>query len=78
MYFLHSLQESRFGKEQENGEDCMSGSFMICPPEEICFLNNSRRIRWPGLIARKGEKRTLTVFGGKPARKRQLGRPICR
>jgi hypothetical protein len=36
----------------------------------------SRRMRWPGLVARMGEGRNVyRVLVGKPVRKRPLGRP---
>jgi hypothetical protein len=42
----------------------------------IIRLIKSRRIRWAGHVARKGEKRKFyKVLVGKPEGKRQLGRP---
>jgi hypothetical protein len=39
----------------------------------------SRRMRWAGHIARKGERRDVyRVLVGKPEGKRPLGRPRCR
>jgi hypothetical protein len=39
----------------------------------------SRRMRWAGLVARRGEKRNAyRILVEKPERKRQLGRTKCR
>jgi hypothetical protein len=42
----------------------------------IIRIIKSRRIRWAGYVARKGEKRNAyRILVGKPERKRLLGRP---
>jgi hypothetical protein len=39
----------------------------------------SRRMRWPGHVARMGEKRgAYRILVGRPERRRSLGRPRCR
>jgi hypothetical protein len=39
----------------------------------------SRRMRWTGHVARKGEEKSVyMVLVGKPEGKRPLGRPRCR
>ena len=45
----------------------------------IVRLVKSRRMRWPGHVARMGEWRGVhSVLVGKPEGKRPLGRPKCR
>ena len=45
----------------------------------IVRVNNSRRMRWTGHVARMGERRGLyRVLVGKPEGKRSLSRPRCR
>jgi hypothetical protein len=45
----------------------------------IIRIIKSRRMRWAGHVARKGEKRNACrLLVGKPERKRPLGRPRCR
>jgi hypothetical protein len=45
----------------------------------IIRITKSRRMRWAGHVARKGEKRNAyRLLVGKPEGKRPLGRPKCR
>jgi hypothetical protein len=45
----------------------------------IMRLIKSRRMRWAGHVARKGDKRnTYRILVGNPEGKRPLGRPRCR
>jgi hypothetical protein len=45
----------------------------------ILYIFVSRRIRWPGHVARMGEPRNAyRILVGKPEGKRPLGRPRCR
>ena len=48
---------------------------LYCSPN-IVWVIQSRRMRWPGHMARMGERRGVyTVLVGKPEGKRPLGRP---
>jgi hypothetical protein len=45
----------------------------------IIRMIKSRRMRWIGHVARRGEKRNANrILVGKPEGKRPLGRPRCR
>jgi hypothetical protein len=45
----------------------------------IITMIKSRRMRWAGYVARKGEKRNACrILVGKPEGKRPLGRPRCK
>jgi hypothetical protein len=53
-------------------------NFIICTHPQIP-LGKSRRMRWAGHVARKGEYRKMyKVLVGKPEGKRPLGRPRLR
>jgi hypothetical protein len=48
----------------------------FCSSPSTIRIIKSRRMRWAGHVARKGEKRnTYRLFVGKPEEKRSLGRP---
>ena len=50
----------------------------LCCSPNIIQVIKSRRIRWAGHVARRGERRdTYRVLVGKPEGKRTLGRPRC-
>jgi hypothetical protein len=38
-------------------------------------MSKSRRMRWAGHIARRGEENEYRILMGKPERKKPLGRP---
>ena len=51
---------------------------LYCSPN-IARVIRSRRMRWPGHVARMRERRGVyRVLVGKPEGKRPLGRPRCR
>jgi hypothetical protein len=51
---------------------------LYCSPDIVRVIK-SRRMRWAGNVASKGEKRGVyRVLVGKPEGKRTLGRPRCR
>jgi hypothetical protein len=62
---------------QENGENCITKSFMILySSPSIIRIIKARRMRWAGHVARKGEKTNVYRFlVGKREGRRPLGRP---
>jgi hypothetical protein len=68
--------------------DEVTGEWRKLHNEELCDLYSSsiivrviksRRLRWAGHVARKGEKsNAYRLLVGKPQGKRPLGRPRCR
>jgi len=66
----------RGNKWQEAGEDFIMRGFITCntSPNFIRMIK-SRRMRWPGRVARMGEMRTAyEILVGKLERKRPLGK----
>jgi len=51
------------------------GSLLICTPHLILWVNKSRIMRWAGLVARMGKRRSVhRTLVGKPEGKISLGR----
>jgi hypothetical protein len=67
-------------RQQENGEDHITRSFIICTPHQILFgVIKSRRMRWAGNVARMRDRRgAYRVLVGRPDGNRPLGRPRLR
>jgi hypothetical protein len=60
------------GRKMDHGEYYIIMNFIACILHRIL----SRRMRWPGLVARMGEGRGVyRIFIGMPEGKRPLGRP---
>jgi hypothetical protein len=82
--FENRLLRRIFGPKRDE----VTGEWRKLHSEEHCNLYSSpdiirqvksRRMRWAGHVARKGEERKVyKVLVGKPEGKRPLGRPRCR
>ena len=66
-------------KQQENGENCIMGSFIICSAHHTSFMLSEQRMRWVGHVACVGAgTAAYRVLLQKPEGKRPLGRPRYR
>jgi hypothetical protein len=74
--FENRVLRGIFGPKNEDGEDCIVRVFITYTSRSIIRVIKSRKMRWVGYVARKGETRNeYKILVRKTEGKRPLGRP---